>query len=558
LNNMGSIYREQKETDQSIHCYQQAITHNQNHAEALNNLGAVLTEKEDPEQGIQQLEKAIQLRPHYAEAHRNAGSCYLLLEHYAKAETAFNLALNYKPDFAEAMLGLAALEQEANNYASAEKLIRQALTINNSLVAAHCQLAALQGLKGFPEQAFNHYEQALALDSQDISAHLGKSHLHTEQGQLDEAEHCLQQALILDPDSLAARLSLAQLKKVDADDSNFTALKTTEKTLGKHATTKAIALHFALGKCHDDIGDYKISFSHFLEACRLKREKIHYSKADNTLATLNIMSSFTPELIEKLQGHGHSSSLPIFILGMPRSGTTLTEQIIASHPHCHGAGELPDMSHIAKNLPEDQGIQKNTALVYPQTIHHVLPEQLAQLGEQYVRGLLSRQLDAHFITDKMPSNYFYLGLIHLILPNAKIIHVKRNPVDTCISGFSKLFKRGQHHSYDLTEQGHYYRDYANLMQHWREVLPRSAFYEIQYEDLVSDTERQARSLISYCGLEWDDACLQFHTHQRTVRTASVTQVRQPIYQTSVERWHRYENQLEPLLDALGNLVPERS
>ena len=241
--------------------------------------------------------------------------------------------------------------------------------------------------------------------------------------------------------------------------------------------------------------------------------------------------------------------MPIFVLGMPRSGTTLTEQIIASHQQVYGAGELHDILQLV-NHPKEGAPEG-----YPLSLKGIIPADLKMLGEKYVAGLQARKPEARHITDKMPANFNCLGMIHLMLPNAKIVHVKRNPVDTCLSCFTRLFNKSQYQSYDLTEIGRYYRNYSILMDHWRAVLPPGSFYEVQYEDLVADNENQARALIKYCGLEWDDACLESHKTERSIRTASVTQVRQPIYNTSVERWRKYEKHLRPLLDALGDLVP---
>jgi hypothetical protein len=185
------------------------------------------------------------------------------------------------------------------------------------------------------------------------------------------------------------------------------------------------------------------------------------------------------------------------------------------------------------------------------------PATLSAWGVEYIVGLKQRAPNSKHITDKMPANFFAVPLIHLMLPNAKIIHVNRNPVDTCLSCFTRLFNRKQEHTYDLAELGRYYTDYARLMEHWREVLPPGAFYDVQYEHIVADQEGEARKLLAYCGLEWDAACLDFHKTKRQIRTASVTQVRQPIYNTSVERWRKYEKFLGPLLEQLGDLVPKR-
>jgi hypothetical protein len=237
---------------------------------------------------------------------------------------------------------------------------------------------------------------------------------------------------------------------------------------------------------------------------------------------------------------------------MPRSGTTLTEQIIASHPDVHGAGELPDLMAIA------QRDAAGTGAVFPNNILALDQPRLGTWAAEYVAGLQRRAPDARHITDKMPANFMAIGLIHVMLPNAKIIHVSRNPVDTCLSCFMQLFSSGQQQSYELSELGKYYVDYARLMEHWRNVLPAGAFLDVQYEDIVAEQETQARRMIAFCGLDWDDACIDFHKNERSIRTASKSQVRQPIYKSSVERWRPYEKFLGPLLDALGDLAPQRS
>jgi hypothetical protein len=235
---------------------------------------------------------------------------------------------------------------------------------------------------------------------------------------------------------------------------------------------------------------------------------------------------------------------------MPRSGTTLTEQIMASHPDVHGAGELRDLMQIVQQPIAGQALQP-----YPENLAGLTRGDISQWGQDYVAGLRRRAPEARRITDKMPANYMALGLIALMLPNAKIIHVQRNPVDTCVSCFTRLFNRHQEATYDLAELGRHYANYARLMQHWRQVLPQGSFIEVQYEDIVADMEGQARRLIDFCGLDWNAACLDFHNNKRSIRTASVTQVRQPIYTSSVARWRHYEKHLGPLLEALGDLVP---
>ena len=235
---------------------------------------------------------------------------------------------------------------------------------------------------------------------------------------------------------------------------------------------------------------------------------------------------------------------------MPRSGTTLVETIIASHPDVHGAGELRDLLKLV--IEPSEGCRGEG---YPHSLRGLSADGFTRLGERYVTGLRQRSAEALRITDKMPTNFLFLGLIHLMLPQARIIHVRRNAADICLSNFTKLFSNSQYHSYDLREMGRYYAGYARLMEHWRAVLPPGAFLEIQYEDLVADKETQVRCLIDYCGLPWNDACLDPHKNARTIRTASITQVRQPVYTSSVERWRGYQKHLKPLFEALGEHSP---
>jgi len=369
---------------------------------------------------------------------------------------------------------------------------------------------------------------------------------------MEAAEDSFRRALSLDSTNLGARLALAQVKKVKKGDENMAALIQEAENVETMLETKAMSLHFALGKCYNDTKQYDLAMPHFLAGCRLKRKRTQYDADNNDLICRNICEFFRHETIEKLSGEGCPSDLPIFILGMPRSGTTLTEQIIASHPLVHGAGELPDLLTLAATA------RNNGTEGYPLSLTGITRQELREMGERYVEGLRIRNPQARHITDKMPANFHCVGLIHLMLPHAKIIHVKRNPVDTCLSGFTNLFNKSLHHSYDLTEMGRYYRNYATLMDHWRKVLPADAFYEVQYEELVTDHENQARALLEYCNLPWDDACLNFHKNERNIRTASVTQVRQPLYTSSVERWRKYEKHLGPLLAALGDLAPGRN
>jgi hypothetical protein len=253
-------------------------------------------------------------------------------------------------------------------------------------------------------------------------------------------------------------------------------------------------------------------------------------------------------------GQGAPSTLPVFIIGMPRSGTTLVEQILASHPQVWGGGELMHLKEAVARLSGPEGAE--SPFGYPELVRLLDGAQLRALGAEYCEALRAAAPPTMMttttrMTDKMPANFLFAGLIALVLPNARIIHVKRDPLDTCLSCFSILFLGNQPHSYDLAELGRYYRAYLHLMEHWRQVLPPGAMLEVQYEEVVADLEGQARRIVAYCGLEWDDACLDFHRTERRVWTASSVQVRQPIYRQSLGRAEAYRHWLQPLLEALG-------
>lgn len=549
LNNLGSIERARKNLKLAAEWYQKALNVNADYIESLSNLGAVLVEDDDADAAIAPLERALQLQPNYPEALCNLGLSRLKQERINDAVALLQRSLQIRPDYPEALIGMARAMHELDRPEEAESYLWQATEKSPENADAWCQLAGACIEQGKIEQAEDAYNKALAIDMEMSDALAGLGHLRLEQGKIDDAEHLIKQAISIKPDNIYARFHLTQVKKVQLGDENLTAMEALIPEIETMKGEKRISLHYALGKAYDDLKQYDKGFPHYIEGARLKRAKLHYDADADAARSQRIIDIIDNAFIERLQGAGDLSDLPIFVLGMPRSGTTLTEQIIASHPQVHGAGELVDLMQAVQQPVQGQVLQ-----FYPENLAQLNQETLTQWGQQYVSGLRQRAPNAKRITDKMPTNYLAMGLIPLMLPNAKIIHVKRNPVDTCVSCFTGLFNCHQDATYDLVELGRHYLNYTRLMHHWQQVMPQDSFIEVQYEDIVADMEGQARRLIDFCGIEWDDACLNFHKNKRNIRTASVTQVRQPIYTSSVERWRNYEKYLGPLLDTLGDLV----
>jgi tetratricopeptide (TPR) repeat protein len=364
-------------------------------------------------------------------------------------------------------------------------------------------------------------------------------------GRLEEAITVFENAIAVAPRSTAAYLNLAMAMRLTADDPRFVAMQELARNIDSLNVENQISLRFALGKVFADLGDHEQSFRNLLEANNLKRQQLAYDESKKLARFERIRATFTAELLREKTGFGDPSCVPVFIVGMPRSGTTLIEQILASHPKVFGAGELRDFGRLVRDIRGANGTE------FPECVPSLSSDQVYEVGQSYLRVVQGRAPAAERIIDKMPYNFEGIGLIHLALPNARIIHACRDPRDTALSCFSILFAEGQEFTYDLSELGRYIRSYQALMEHWRRVLPEGTMLDVQYEKLVDSLEDGARAIVAYCGLGWDDACLAFHRTERPVRTASVSQVRQPIYRSSLGRWRPYESKLQSLFQALA-------
>ncbi len=366
-------------------------------------------------------------------------------------------------------------------------------------------------------------------------------------GRLDKSFGAYEKSVVHAPRNGTFHRNLAYSRPVGRGEACLDKMEVLAREMTNLPAVDQTALHFALGKAYADIGEPVRSFHHLLQANALARQQNPYDEAGTLGAFEASRQVFAPELMQAKSGLGDPSATPVFIVGMPRSGTTLVEQILASHPRVYGAGEIPIFERTMN------GFRTSSAALppFPHAAASLTGEQLRQLGRRYLRGVRAAAPGADRITDKMPANFRFVGPIHLALPKARIIHVRRDPIDTCISCFSIQFTGYQPHTHDLGELGRYYSAYERLMAHWRAVLPAGVMLEVQYEELIADFAAQAQRIVEHCGLAWDDACLSFHETQRPVQTASAIQVRRPLYRSSIGRWRPYAQHLGPLLQALG-------
>jgi tetratricopeptide (TPR) repeat protein len=550
IGNRGNVLRQMKRLPEAEAAYRQALAINPNHPETLNNLGTVLRDQGKAREAIEFYRKATSLKRGYVDAASNLALALKDVKEYEEATQILTALLKANPRDALAALRLGTIALDQGQPEKAIVALEQSVSLNAKDAEAFNALGQAYQETGQPNKAEAALKRATELkpDYADPWNNLGN--VLKELGRMKEALAAFDKAIAIRPDMFAAYVNLAEVKTYASDDDPH--LKMLERYLGEAATLapmRQVNLHFAAGKAYDDLKRYDDAFMHFLKANALKRASLTYDEAAMMTFFRRIREVFDAGLIRRLGGAGDPSRQPIFVLGMPRSGTTLIEQIIASHPTVRPGGELRDFSRSVAAHFAPRG-----ALPFSEYMGGVQPSEMEAIGGDYLRKLDAHAPGAPHITDKMPQNFFSVGLIHLALPNAKIIHSMRNPVDTCVSCFTKLFTGQQDATYDLGELGRYYRAYHELMAHWHAVLPAGSFLDVRYEEVVGDIEGQARRLLDFCGLEWDPKVLDFHKTDRPVKTASAAQVRQPLYSSAVARWRHYEKHLGPLLKELGDLA----
>jgi tetratricopeptide (TPR) repeat protein len=404
------------------------------------------------------------------------------------------------------------------------------------------------------DTALAYFDRVLEMLPDDPATLVSRGHALKTYGRSDEAVQSYQAATRSAPGQGDAWYGLANLKTYRFTDDELASLQA-ESVDPNIDRMSRIHIAFALAKAYEDRSEYDEAFEAYTLGNQLKHQTVRYSTAQMHAEFDTQKSVCTPELFAAQAGKGFKAPDPIFIVGLPRAGSTLIEQILASHPDVDGTLELPNILSMAHKLRGRKQLTDRER--YPRILHEMSADQLASLGKDYIESTRIHRERAPFFTDKMPNNFRHIGLIHLILPNAKIIDARRNPMDCCWSGFKQLFAEGQEFTYSLDDIGNYYRGYVDLMAHWNTVLPDGRILKVQHEDVLDDLDGQVRRLLDYCGLPFDARCVDFHKTERAVRTASSEQVRRPINKAGLEQWRPYEAHIGPLKAALGpDLTPD--
>jgi tetratricopeptide (TPR) repeat protein len=534
-NNLGNALHALGNLEEAAASYRQAVRHRPDYAEALSNLASVQQELGLLDKAQDNCRRALTLDPHCAKAHANLARVLQERGEIDAALGSFARALELAPAMPEALSNLGNALRELGRLDEAEAYCRRAIAVQPNFTEAHVNLGLVQRQQGLTAAAQESCRTALEIEPGLVGAIEFDADLSADCGRFAEAEAGYCRALSLAPQSVQSWAGIARVRKMGPDD---TAWRTSVEALLAQgmAPRKETTLRYALGKYWDDLGEYDAAFGHYRRANELSRSYTRPYLPDREAARIDALTrTYDAAWFGREHAGALSSTRPVFIIGMPRSGTSLAEQIIASHPDAYGAGELPFWTAAAPGFDASSADAGS---------------RLTDLARRYLASLEGFPGDAQYVADKMPGNFNCLGLIHAALPNARFIHMRRNPVDTCLSIYFQHFNTDHTYANDLSHLAHYYAGYLRLMSHWRAVLPAHAMLEVPYEELVSGQESWSRRMIEFIGLPWDSRCLDFHESRRAVGTASNWQVRQKMHTASVARWRRYEAWVAPLMHLL--------
>jgi len=530
--NLGNALQNLGQSSEAVASCRRALALQPDLAAAHTNLGNALRDLRQLTEAAASHRRAVQIQPDFARAHNNLGNVLRDLGEIDAAVAAYRRALEIEPRFAVAHNNLGSALRDLSRIDEAQMSLEQALALDPGFALAHTNLGIVLRLQGRFADAERRGLEALELDPQLAAALVFLGELQADKGQFEQARALFERAIRVDASSPSAWAGLSGLRKMTASDAGW--LTQAQRIADQPLPPRAEAqLRYAIGKYFDDVRDYERAFHHYQRANQLKKRYTPaYDRLQLTQAVNQTIRQYDQDWLHEARCAGMTSVRPVFIVGMPRSGTTLAEQILAAHPAVFGGGELPFWTHAAA---------KYTAAAAGEQAGMV-----CKLAEDYLRLLQILSADALRTVDKMPANFRCLGLICAALPNAHIIHMRRNPIDTCLSIYFQNFDAAHDYANDLEDLAHHYTEYLRLMQHWRVTLPTHALLDVPYEGLIADPDAWSRKILQFVGLPWDPRCLDFHQADHTVSTLSRWQVRQKINASSVERWRHYEPFVGPL------------
>lgn len=553
-----------KQPEQAKLAYHAILQIDPDFPDANNSLGIIDVEAGKHDLAQRWFGKAVKAEPTRPTFHNNRGLALMEIKRHKEAVSCFEASLDADPDFVPAMVNLGKGYNATSNFEGSVLILEKAIAAAPEFLDAYTELANAHGELGNLDEALQALNGAMEVRPDNSRLLNQKANLFTTFGRLEDAEAIFRSMVQKNPDNSAAYVAIARTKKFESHDDDIQNMERLYKkkpdvdyakilqgeTQKEDEEDPKMNLAMALAKAFEAIKIYDQSFFYYKEGNRLRRKKQFYHQANDFLEFDQRRELFTPALLEEFSNVGHQDKTPIFIVGMPRSGTTLLEQVFHSHRDVFGAGELGFMPQLVRGKFKDMRAFEDKLKA-----GKVTAETFREIGAAYIEKVREINTDSQYITDKMPHNFLQVGFIKLALPNAKVIHSYRNPIDNAFAIFKQIFGNDGHpYAYDLVELGQYHNKYRELMAHWNTIFP-DQILENRYEDMVADLEKQTRKVLDFCGLDWDPNCLNFHESDRAIRTASVTQVRQPIYTGSVEKWRKYEAQLQPLIRVLEKGLP---
>lgn len=545
--NLGVIYWKLQHYQNSVDITRKFLASNPESPQGHNNLGLALMGLGHLDDALACFKETLRLQSGYSDVHYSLGICLSAMKRFEESEKYLLKATELNPKDVQSYFELARVYRNKGNTNAAIQALRRIIELDPNHAAAYNSLGVILGELNKLEESENALRKLIQILPDNPVAYNNLGTTLLSQGRIEEAENAFRQAIVLRPGYAEAIRQMTTCRKYSPNETED--IERIKKLLNCVDLTDNSEMHlqFALGKIYDDIAAYSDAFRHYHKGNILRHKYSQFNRFAHKDAIDRIINNFQKDFFTGKSDWGSDSEVPVFIIGMPRSGTTLVEQILSSHPEVSGGGELNKLGLMVDDLPR----RLNTESQFPECIGNLDSTTAKVLAAEYLEHLNQSVTGAPSrITDKMPSNFHYLGLVAILFPKCRVIHCLRNAADTCISNYFQWFSHGNEHSFDLIDTVSYYKQYMRLMDHWRTTLPLSIF-DIHYEDLTADTETHIRKLIDFVDLPWSGQCLRFHQQLRPVNTASVWQVRQPIYKRSVARWKNYRKDIGPLLDSLG-------